>query len=249
MKIFIYKITSPNGRIYIGKSKNIKNRWADYKRLHCKNQKKLYNSFIKYGVDSHIFEVIDEVTIEGSNTSERHYISLYDSCKNGLNCTNGGEGNIIFFEETINKLKKFTPWIKGKTHTDEVKKKLSEINKGNSYHKGKFHTEETKKKIGNLQRGKKQSEETKQKRSESMKGKTLGRKHSEETKKLISNKGKGKIAHNRKKVIAINYITGDIVGTYSSYAECAKELNITNHIYEVISGKRKQASGYTFKLH
>jgi group I intron endonuclease len=113
MKIFIYRITSPSGRIYIGKSKNVKNRWADYKRLHCKSQTKLYNSFNKYGVENHIFEVIDEVPLEESNTSECYYISLYDSCKNGLNCTKGGEGNIIFCEETINKLKKLTPWIKG----------------------------------------------------------------------------------------------------------------------------------------
>ncbi len=49
----IYKITNPKGKVYIGQSVNIKKRWGDYKCLHnCKEQKMLYNSFIKYGVNN-----------------------------------------------------------------------------------------------------------------------------------------------------------------------------------------------------
>jgi hypothetical protein len=61
MSIGIYKIISPNGKIYIGQSINIEQRWSkDYKTLRCKTQPKLYNSLKKYGFENHIFEVIEE---------------------------------------------------------------------------------------------------------------------------------------------------------------------------------------------
>lgn len=46
----IYKITNPNGRIYIGQSTDIKFRWGIYRKLKCKDQPSLYNSLKKYGV-------------------------------------------------------------------------------------------------------------------------------------------------------------------------------------------------------
>ena len=58
--IGIYKITSPNGRIYVGQSKNIEKRIKCYKSLNCKGQKLLYRSLLKYGVDKHKFEIIIE---------------------------------------------------------------------------------------------------------------------------------------------------------------------------------------------
>lgn len=61
IKVGIYKITSPTGKIYIGKSKDIEKRWEkDYKKLQCIRQPKLYRSFIKHGVANHIFEILEE---------------------------------------------------------------------------------------------------------------------------------------------------------------------------------------------
>jgi 5-methylcytosine-specific restriction endonuclease McrA len=89
----------------------------------------------------------------------------------------------------------------GYKHSEETKKKISEI------HRGKKVSEETKKKISNANKGHKVSEEVRKKISESHKGilhsdktkKLLsdinrgkkGYKHSEETKKKISNANKG----------------------------------------------------------
>ena len=43
------------------------------------------------------------------------------------------------------------------------------------------------------------------------------------------------------------YDTGEYVGTYDCYVECAKHLNIGGgHINQVISGKRNHVGGYTF---
>lgn len=92
---------------------------------------------------------------------------------------------------------------KGKTVSEELKRKNSEA------HKGKRHSEETRKKMSKSQKGKKLSEETKRKLSETHKGKKLpsltdeakrkisearkGKQLSEETKRKISAARKGKV--------------------------------------------------------
>jgi len=58
---------------------------------------------------------------------------------------------------------------KGILLSEETKKKISNSKKGISSWNGKSHTKETKEKIANSLKGKKQSEETKRKKSESMK--------------------------------------------------------------------------------
>src|SRR3990172_10283313 len=84
--IGIYKITSPSGKIYIGKSIDIQKRWKAHKKFTGKKQKKLYNSFLKYGVDTHSFEVICECNIEELNNKERYYQDLYSAIgRGGLN--------------------------------------------------------------------------------------------------------------------------------------------------------------------
>lgn len=59
--IGIYKITSLSDRIYIGQSTNINKRLNSYKSSLCnsKKQTRLYNSFKKYGVKNHSFEILE----------------------------------------------------------------------------------------------------------------------------------------------------------------------------------------------
>lgn len=62
--------------------------------------------------------------------------------------------------------------MKGKHHSEEFRKKLSEALKGeNNYWFGKHHSEETRKRISEAHKGKQVSEETRQKLSEATKGK------------------------------------------------------------------------------
>ncbi len=57
----IYKIISPNNRIYVGLSTSIYDRWNSYNYLcNSKSQKLLNKSFSKYGVNNHKFEIIEE---------------------------------------------------------------------------------------------------------------------------------------------------------------------------------------------
>ena len=73
---------------------------------------------------------------------------------------------------------------KGKHHTEETKKKISES------HKGKHHSEETKKKIGEGNKGKPKSEEHKNKISKAKKGRP-GKPKSAEHKQKLSEAMKG----------------------------------------------------------
>lgn len=83
----IYKITNPKGRIYIGQSVDIEKRRKNYKSVtNCKQQIILHNSLVKYGFSEHVFEVIEECSIEELNTRERYWQDYYNVLLEGLNC-------------------------------------------------------------------------------------------------------------------------------------------------------------------
>jgi len=98
--IGIYKITSPSGKIYIGKSIHINIRKNDYSsKDKCKTQPRLFNSIKKYGWDKHIMEIIEICTVDNLSERERHWQDFYDVLgENGLNCmltlTSDKSGNL-----------------------------------------------------------------------------------------------------------------------------------------------------------
>ena len=176
----IYKITSPSGKVYIGQSIDIERRFRHYKRMVCKDQVKIYNSFLKYGVDAHIFEVLELCDTEELNNRERHYQNLYDSVANGLNLLyvksehfNGGHS-----EESK---KKISDSLTGRTLSEEHKYKIGLNNSR------RVMSPETKEKHRLNGLGKKASPET----IEKQRLKKLGGKRSEETKQKISKALKG----------------------------------------------------------
>lgn len=108
--IGIYKITSPTGRIYIGQSWNIDNRWKDYENTSSvKHQRKLYNSLRKHGKLSHTFEIVAELPVDISqevlNNYEFLYLELYKSCGiDSMNLKEAGS-NGRHSRESINLMK------------------------------------------------------------------------------------------------------------------------------------------------
>jgi group I intron endonuclease len=143
--IGIYKITSPSGKIYIGQSNNVEKRLKGYlKEYKCmSSQKRLYNSFLKYGSENHIFEIIDECTIELLNERERFWQEYYNSIGlKGLNCilTQTSEKKRVLSNETRIKLSKS---LKGKL-SGEKNPMYGKFGSLNHFY-GKKHTEETKK--------------------------------------------------------------------------------------------------------
>ena len=90
--ICIYKITSPTGRIYIGKTINFRKRIFSYRSWLAKGQAALHNSFLKHGFESHRFDIIQEAPANELALLEIIYIAKYNSAKNGLNIHSGGKG-------------------------------------------------------------------------------------------------------------------------------------------------------------
>lgn len=55
---YVYKITSPSGKIYIGSTINVERRKKDYQRLRRTHQWKIKSSIEKYGWENHLFEIV-----------------------------------------------------------------------------------------------------------------------------------------------------------------------------------------------
>ena len=93
IKCGIYKITNViNGKIYIGQSINILNRWIQHR---CSNDNMpIHRAMRKYGVDNFILEILEECDRTELDEREIYWIGYYDGY-NDINCynaTRGGEG-------------------------------------------------------------------------------------------------------------------------------------------------------------
>jgi len=202
--IGIYKITSPNKKIYIGQSVDIERRRNKYKALNCNGQTRLYNSLVKHGWDKHDFEIIHECNREDLNRLEVYYIQNYNSfnTSHGLNLVSGGGGNRVLSNETRMKISQSMKGDQrnlGRKHTDEAKNKMSKSQTGNLSSLGRKLSYETKKKLSDAAKkqkhvfGYKHTEESKIKMSEAQKGNlnALGCKRSDETIQKMSERMKG----------------------------------------------------------
>ena len=98
--IGIYKIENLiNGKVYIGQSINIKERWNEHKLINSRASKDalkkqkypLYLAFQKYGLENFSFEVLEECPREQLNEKEKYYIDLYSSYDYGYNSTRGNK--------------------------------------------------------------------------------------------------------------------------------------------------------------
>ncbi len=119
----IYKITNmSNGLNYVGCTiGKMEERFKEhvYRCFSSNNNSKLYNSMRKYGKENFIITLIEECEMETMYDREKYYIKEYDTFKNGLNSTIGGDGCL------------------GYTHSEEIRKKISENTKNGNSHKGK----------------------------------------------------------------------------------------------------------------
>lgn len=243
---YIYMITNPSGKIYVGSTIDFKRRIMQYKNLLAKSQTKLYNSLLKYGWDNHVFEVIMIVNINdmlkyetltgwGFNVLEKNI---------GLNLRLPKLGDVYncVSEETK---KKISESNKGKKMSEEAKFKMKESKKNMS--------EETKLKISNSSKGRIISEETRKKISEKIKGK----KHSEETiKKMIISKKNFKFSNeniikmakiNKKPIIQMD-LNQNVIEEFDSITEASIKLLIgIKNIGECLSGRSKTAGNFKWK--
>lgn len=247
--IGIYKITSPSGKVYIGQSIDIKKRFRQYFFLHCKQQYKIYNSLKKYGVENHIFQVVEECNIGLLNERERYWQEYYNVIgTNGLNLklTETTDKNGFFSSEIKNKISLAN---KGKKRTEEQIKKMSESLKGRTpYNKGLKMSEEQKKKLSKIHSGKKRkplSLETKNKISLAQKNKPR-KKHTDESKNKISLALKGRKGNPTRSLLLIDLNTGVF---YDSIREYCNLYNLKHPtIYNILKGKYKNEKFNNLKI-
>lgn len=166
--IHIYQITNnKNNKVYIGQtSQTLKKRFQHHKTPSSECLK-LKAAFNKYGRDNFKIELLTVAhTQEIADYWEQFFIEKYNSITNGYNIRLGGNASPM----------------KGRTHTDETKKKIS---KASSQYR---HSDETKKKMSEINIGRIFTDESKNKMSNSAMGnkKRAGSTHSDESKKKMS---------------------------------------------------------------
>ena len=155
---YIYKITSPTGKIYIGQTTRLNDRISKYRTCsYIKEQRILYNSIKKHSWDNHNFEILTEAPQDTLSELEIKYIKEYNSFHyenpNGMNLTRGGEGS-LGRKDTPETIQKRINSIKGSKRTEETKRLMSFIKKGKpSNSKGVPCSEQRKQKIGQANKG------------------------------------------------------------------------------------------------
>lgn len=93
-----------NGKWYIGKSKNLYNRYCDHKNdWKAHQEKQFYKAINKYGWDSFNYFILKEYqeipSDEELSEAEEYYIQYYNSYKNGYNATEHSSGGFVSKEQ------------------------------------------------------------------------------------------------------------------------------------------------------
>ena len=161
-----------NNKFYIGQTKTtIKERLRKHIKPSKNNKQIITRAIKKYGEQNFICEILFYAkSFEEMNIKEIEFIFEYNCIdkKIGYNVDKGGN-NFETYSVTREKLRKARIGKKmsennhfyGKTHSDTVKKKISEI------HNGKIISDYTKSKMSKSQEGRRHSIETKKKMSDS----------------------------------------------------------------------------------
>ena len=244
---FVYKHTNLiDGKVYIGVTNQNppSRRWRNGKGY--KYNLHFYRAIEKYTWAGFNHEILFEnLTKSQAEEKERELIKFYNSTneKFGYNLESGGNLSKKLSPETRKKLseahKGQVPWIAGKKHTEEARKKIHEANL----------------------RRKPISEETKKKKSEASKGEKngfYGRRHTEESRRKMSQSLKGRKVWNkgvpmkenvRRKAsrIVLQYDkNGNFIAKFFGTNEAKRRTGIC-HIDLCARGGRKTAGGYVWK--
>jgi group I intron endonuclease len=214
---YIYLITNRiNGKKYIGQTiqNDINNRWASHKNLKNKTVGQiLYNAYKKYGVNNFEYKIICICFDDDTNKYEEQYINKYNTIyPNGYNLLPGGN-NKKHNEYTK---KQISEKLKGSKNPNfGIKKTLEQITLMSERMKG----------TNNPQFGKKFTEQEIQKRLDRyVKNPEIKNKISASLKSYHKNKTTIPIKNNKK--VEQYDLNGNLINTFSSISEAARNVNI-----------------------
>ena len=220
----VYKITSPSGRIYIGKAQCVRKRWHQYNLKECTKQPRLHESFKKYGVKNHTFEII-EVCSESVLSRRENYWQLFFNVtgRKGLNC---------IIED---------PESRKRILSEDSKKRASDRMSGKNHpNYGKKLSQETKDKIGKANKGTKPSGkllETMSNRLRELNKLKIGTLRTEEVKNKIRQTKALTPKYNSK--LVLHKETGIF---YDSLSEAFQHSNQSEHAYQYLKNKNNSTS-------
>lgn len=227
----IYQIRNKiNGNRYIGLSSDINRRFTEHKtpkNIRNKNTV-LSRAFRKYGIENFEFEIVEE--LDNDNDLPIREIFWISKLNPEYNMNDGGLGNRSLFvskhiRERLSEKGK-TQW---KLKSPEEKKRIIENNlKGPKL--GHTVSEKTKELLRVANLGKKQSIETRGKRSLSLSGKPR------------------KNLHHYKKIICYNNETAPLL-FYSIKSAAEKFNKRPEQISSVLTGKRKHCAGLKWEYY
>lgn len=185
----IYKLTSPSGKMYIGKAKDFNLRMNQHRRYAEQGKLfPLYKAIRYYGWDVFQKEIIDTAeTIEELNEKEKYWIAKYNTylTEFGYNCTPGGDGGAVRLgkKNSLEHRQRISEGLKGRKYSEETRQKMSTSHKGQpSAWKGQKASKELRQHLSDAHKGHKHSPETIQKMIKSR----TGSKRSEETKQRMA---------------------------------------------------------------
>jgi group I intron endonuclease len=151
----IYKIENKiNHCIYVGKAKDIQNRWRQHKWAAKKNnQTHLYRAIRKYGIENFDFFIIETMDlkeyIKNGSKREKYWIKYYNTYLDPkhYNETEGGEGTLgwVPSQEWKNKQSKIKKeWYKTKQGLEKAKKQSKQMTDKPPLRLNKKHTKKWK---------------------------------------------------------------------------------------------------------
>lgn len=256
----IYQIKNTiNGKLYIGSTINLKQRFNDHKKLLRYNKhpnKYLQSSWIKYGESNFIFELIQEVSHDLLLIREQYFIDLHSSYdkKKGYNLSKIAGNTLGYKFSEDSKLKmsnskinlNFKNKLKEKSETtdyiylnsDNQKNTNLNVDVNNPFY-NKTHSLESKEKMRLAKLGNKNPNYGK--------GPMLGKKLTEEHKLKIANGNSGKNNKKSKPIIQFDLEMNQIK-EWDSAGIAAKTLNLSvGNIWMCCNGKARTSYGFIWK--